>query len=181
MGALCFGIIAISCKVQNTKNLEPEDRSYYVSQCKSYRIKSNKQITWSKVILNENEEAYNQVRYCTRHPDIMADLLFEELGHWDFIYVDEEKKSVFLLWTNAKINGIDNSFSYALTSYHDCLSSVIVFDKKYKDMLDSESDYKAILLEQFKSRINSYDLERNSPYRINHREEIAPIYKKFQS
>ncbi|MFD2917996.1 hypothetical protein [Psychroserpens luteus] len=172
---LIFSILIYSCKSSNIN----EKDNYYVGSCSSYRIGTERQITWSYVHIKEADVKLNQVRYCTHNPSVVSQLLYEELGHWDGLYVDKEKKSVIIFWKDQKIEGIDKKFTYGLTSYHDVLSSVIVYDENDNDMLAQNSEYREILLDNFKKRINSYDTDNKSEYHLVARHELAPIYKQL--
>lgn len=167
---ICFFTL-ITCKSSKM--------DYRVDECFSYRIETEEQITWSTVTFKEAAKELNQVRYCTHHPFILGELLFEELGHWDAIYVDKNKKSVLLFWQNIKIKGIDKPFTYGTTTYDDCLSSIIVLDENDNDMLSPESEYRDILLENFRDRINSYDTKKRSTFSQYRRYELAPHYKEL--
>jgi hypothetical protein len=171
---LLFIFSFVSCKTEQINS----KKTYYVSQCSSFRIKSDKQITWSKVTFKEAKKEFNQVRYCTHNPFVLSKLLFEELGHWDATYIDKKKKSVLVFWTNVKIEGINKKFTYGTTSYYDCLSSIIVYDENDNDMLAPNSKYREILLENFRERINNYDTEKKSLYNQYWWHEIVPMYKK---
>ncbi|MEM6514831.1 MAG: hypothetical protein AAF688_01520 [Bacteroidota bacterium] len=174
--------ILFCCKSSNVKENEYRDKDkYYVDACFSYRIKTNKQITWSSINIKEANIELNQVRFCTRHPDVLGMLLFEELGHWNGVYANKEEKSVIIFWNDVKIEGIDKKFSYGTTSYFDLLSSIVVYDENDQDMLAPESEYRDLLLENFKKRINTYNTKVKSNYREYERNEIYPLYKALRS
>jgi len=172
-----FYIVFNSCK---TSVVNKRD-NYYVSTCSSYRIENDNQITWSSINISEANIPLNQVRYCTRNPDVLGKLFYLELGHWNGVYINKNEKSVIIFWNNVKIKGIDKVFSFGTTSYYDCLSSIVVYDEYDNDMLAPESKYRDILLENFRNRINTYGVKIRSDYYQYREHEIFPLYKELHN
>lgn len=154
------------------------------SLCKTYKVIDSKQITWSVNAFEPNlKMTYNELRFCTHHPDILAEITYEDYGKWDSIIRNPKNKNVVLLWNNVMSEELGQPITIATASYHDAQSAIMIFDKNGKDLLSDSSENRTYLIDFLTKKINAYDVPGSrSKFNDLSWKEINPeSYKKYHS
>lgn len=152
------------------------------SLCKSYKVTDSKQITWSVNAFEPNlNKPYNEMRFCTHHPDILAEITYEEQGKWDSIIRKPKNENTVLLWNDILLEGIDQPIIIATASYNDAQSAIMIFDKNGTDLLSDNSEYRTYLIDFLTKKINAYDVPGSrSKFNDLSWKEINPkSYRKY--
>ncbi len=159
-------IFTFSCK--------PTEVSKEIS-CPTYKILDENQISWSTFAFKGDEsKSLNQLSFCTHHPNIVAEIIFEDYGKWNKIYYETKNNNPMLLWEDIFLEKIGIKVDVSTSSYNDRYSSIIIFDNNGKDLLTDNSEYKTILVDYFVEKINSYEKLKQSKFMEEYWKEVNP-------
>lgn len=139
----------------------PEKFDY--SLCRTYKVTDPKQISWSENNLKSIDKTLTELRFCTHHPSILSEIIYEEYGKWgNMVKQPKNRMGVLLFWNDILIKGIDQPVNIVTTSYRDAQSTIMIFDKQKNDLLSNTSEYRTYLIDLWTNEINAYDVPNSS-------------------
>ena len=162
--AIISALVLISCA--STKK-RPEKR------CKSILKNDYKTILEEKFvsIVDNDTIRLNEVKYeCVHSTFYTSKGMYDRFGKWNHEIYPNGKHHPILFWNNVKLFPNDTTeFMVAtngLESMKTIYTSVLVFDKKNKDLLSDESEYRTKLIAYFSKMIKSNTSEKGDFYEV---------------
>ena len=120
----------------------------------------------------DNETIFlNEVKYkCVHTAMYIKKGMYDRFGKWNKEIYPKGKHRPILLWNNVKLFPDDTTefivAANGLESAETIYASVLVFDKKNKDLLSEESEYKTKLIEYFSKMIKTNNSNKRDFYEI---------------
>lgn len=152
--------------------------------CSSTKIKTEKRCKLIlkndyKTILEEKLESVvdndtivlNEVKYECMHTAMYTKKgMYDRFGKWNKEIYPKGRNHPILLWNNVKLFPNDTTefivAANGLESVETIYASVLVFDKKNKDLLSDESEYKTKLIDYFSEMIKTNNSKKEDFYEI---------------
>ena len=157
-------LILISC---SSTKIKPEKR------CKSILKNDYKTILEEKFksVVGNDTIFLNEVKYeCVHNAMYTQKGMYDRFGKWNQEIYPKIRNHPILLWNNVKLFPNDTTefivATSGLESVETIYASVLVFDKKNKDLLSDESENKTKLIEYFSEMIKTNNSKKRDFYEI---------------
>jgi hypothetical protein len=157
-------LILISCS--STKKITEK-------RCKSILKNDYKTILEEKFesIVDNDTIFLNEVKYeCVHTAMYTKKGMYDKFGKWNQEIYPKGRNHPILLWNNVKLFPNDTTefivATNGLESVETIYASVLVFDKKNKDLLSDQSEYKTKLIEYFSEMIKTNNSKKRDFYEI---------------
>ena len=155
-------LILISCS--STKNVTKK-------RCRSILKNDYKTILEEKFesVISKDTIFLNEVKYeCVYTAMYTKKGMYDRFGKWNQEIYPKGQTHPILLWNNVKLFPNDTTefivATNGLESLKTIYASVLVFDKKNKDLLSDESKYKTKLIEYFSEMIKTNNSKKRDFY-----------------